>query len=31
VEFQNILKKYDDTFSFSKTINETYGNFKIVR
>ncbi len=31
VEFQNILKKYDDTFSFSKTINETYGNFKLVR
>lgn len=31
VEFQNILKKYDDTFSFSKTINETYGNFKIVK
>jgi len=30
-EFQNILKKYDDTFSFSKTINETYGNFKLVR
>jgi len=31
VEFQNILKKYDDTFSFSKTINETYGNFKKVK
>jgi len=31
VEFRNILKKYDDTFSFSKTINETYGNFKLVR
>lgn len=31
VEFQNILKKYDDTFSYSKTINETYGNFKKVR
>ncbi len=31
VEFRNILKKYDDTFAFSKTINETYGNFKMVR
>ena len=31
VEFQNILKRYDDTFSFSKTINETYGNFKMVK
>ena len=31
VEFQNILKKYDDTFSYSKTINDTYGNFRRVR
>ena len=31
VEFKNLLKKYDDTFSFSKTINETYGNFRMVR
>jgi len=31
VEFHNILKKYDDTFSYSKTINETYGNFKKVK
>ena len=31
VEFQNILKKYDDTFSFSDTINETYGNFKKIK
>lgn len=31
VEFQNILKKYDDTFSYAKTINETYGNFKKVK
>lgn len=27
VEFQKILKKYDDTFSFSEPVNETYGNF----
>lgn len=26
-----ILKKYDDTFSFSETVNETYGNFARVR
>jgi len=31
IEFQNILKKYDDTFSFSDTINETYGNFKKIK
>ncbi len=30
-DFQNILKKYDDTFAFSKTINETYGNFVKVK
>ena len=27
VEFQKILKKYADTFAFSETVNETYGNF----
>lgn len=31
VEFQKILQKYDDTFAFSKTINETYGNFKKIK
>lgn len=31
VDFQNILKKFDDTFAFSNTINETYGNFKKVK
>ena len=31
VEFQKILEKYDDTFAFSKTINETYGNFKKIK
>jgi len=28
IDFNNILKKYDDTFSFSETVNEIYGNFK---
>lgn len=28
VELQRILKKYDNTFSFSETVNEIYGNFK---
>ena len=27
VDFQKILKQYDNTFSFSETVNETYGNF----
>lgn len=31
VEFQKILERYDDTFAFSKTINETYGNFVKVK
>lgn len=31
VEFQKILKKYDNTFSFSETVNETYGNFARIK
>lgn len=31
VDFQNILKKYDNTFSFSEMVNETYGNFAHVK
>ncbi len=31
VELQNILKKYDNTFSFNETVNETYGNFVQVK
>ena len=31
VEFQKILKKYDDTFAFSETVNETYGNFLRIK
>lgn len=31
MDFQNILKKYDDTFAFVETVNETIGNFKIIK
>lgn len=31
VELQNILNKYDNTFSFSETVNETYGNFVQIK
>ncbi len=31
VDLQEILSHYDDTFSFSETVNETYGNFKKAR
>lgn len=31
IDFQNILLKYDNTFSFAETVNETYGNFKKIR
>ena len=31
VDFKNILAKYDDTFAFSESINETYGNFIKVK
>ena len=31
VDFQNILKKYDDTFAFAETVSETYGNFKKIK
>ncbi len=31
VDFQNIIKKYDNTFSFSELVNETYGNFKHIK
>lgn len=31
VEFQKILSKYDETFSFSETVNETYGNFAHIK
>lgn len=28
---KDILSKYDNTFSFSETVNETYGNFKKIK
>lgn len=31
IDFQNILKKYDRTFAFSETVNDTYGNFKQIK
>lgn len=31
IDFQNILKKYDQTFSFSELVNETYGNFRHIK
>lgn len=31
VDFRNILKKYDDTFAFVETVNETFGSFARVK
>ena len=31
IDFKNILKKYDNTFSFEETVNETYGNFRQIK
>lgn len=31
VELKNILKKYDNTFSFSENVSEVYGNFKCIK
>ncbi len=30
-DFQKIVSKYDDTFSYFEVVNETYGNFKNIR
>ncbi len=30
-DFKNIIAKYDSTFAFSETVNETYGNFKYIK
>ena len=30
-DFQKIISKYDDTFSYFELVNETYGNFKHVK
>lgn len=31
VDFQNILKKYDNTFSFVESVSNTYGNFARIK
>ncbi len=31
VDFENILKKYSDTFAYVETVNQTFGNFKKVK
>lgn len=31
MELKNILSRYDDTFSFSETVSEVYGNFKHIK
>jgi len=31
IDFKNMLSKYDNTFSFSENVNETYGNFKNIK
>ncbi len=31
VDFEDILKKYDQTFAYVQTVNETFGNFKKVK
>lgn len=31
VQFENIIKKYDETFAFVETVNETIGNFKQIK
>lgn len=30
-DFQRIVAKYDDTFSYFEVVNETYGNFKHIK
>lgn len=31
IDLKNILKKYDNTFAFAETVNETLGNFKNIK
>ena len=31
MDFKKILSKYDDTFAYCETVDETYGNFKKVK
>jgi uncharacterized membrane-anchored protein YitT (DUF2179 family) len=30
-DLRAILRQYEGTFAFSETVNETYGNFKLIR
>ena len=30
-DFQKLLQQYDNTFAFSETVSDTYGNFKRIR
>ena len=30
-DFKEIIAKYDSTFAFNETVNETYGNFKYIK
>ena len=30
-DFQKLLSKYSDTFSYYEVVNETYGNFKRIK
>lgn len=31
IDLKKLLEKYDNTFSFSETVNDTYGNFKRIK
>ncbi|MBE6776923.1 MAG: YitT family protein [Ruminococcaceae bacterium] len=31
IDFKNIISKYDNTFAFAETVNETVGNFKQIK
>ncbi len=31
MDFNELLQKYDGTFAFAETVNETYGNFKQIK
>ena len=31
IDFENIIKKYDGTFAYITSVNETVGNFKIIK
>ena len=31
IDFENIIKKYEGTFAYITSVNETVGNFKIIK